>query len=318
MLDYFKDKQSIAYNLLVNSVANNKLGHAYLIDGNDNEYGYDFVMAFVKMIVCDKHYCNNNLCDNCNICSRIDEGNYTEVKVIETDSMIIKKEQLLELQSEFSRTSIEGAKRVYVIKDCEKMNKQASNSLLKFLEEPTSGIVAILFTNNINKVLPTIISRCQLIKLEKTKINNNERDTFNNFAYFCCDSREEIDKFLADDDKRKYIDNVVYAINYYEENGLDIMIYLKKIWFENFKDRNDNVMALLLMVNFYYDVLKFKNNIDDYFFNDYMENIERVSNCNFVDKIIKKINVCIEISEYLKYNLNVNLLIDSLFIRLGE
>lgn len=317
MFDDFKDSQFVAYSLLCNSIRNNKLSHAYLIDGNNNECAFDFVLALVKMIICDKHYSNFDKCANCNKCNRIDDGNYTEVKIIETDSLIIKKEQLLELQSDFSRTSIEGDNRVYIIKDCEKMNKQAANSLLKFLEEPEKGIIAILFTNNINKVLGTIVSRCQLIKLSKDTIVNQDKALIN-FANACCDSSSDIDNFLKDESKEKYIVNVLDFINYYEEKGLDVIIYLKKMWYNNFPVREDNIFALLLMVNFYYDVLKFKYRISNYFFADYLDFVQKVANSNNVDEIIRKIELCIEKYGMIKCNLNINLLIDDMIIRLGE
>lgn len=317
MFDDFKDSQFVAYSLLCNSIRNNKLSHAYLIDGNNNECAFDFILALVKMIVCDKHYSNFDKCVNCNKCNRIDDGNYTEVKIIETDSLIIKKEQLLELQSDFSRTSIEGNNRVYIIKDCEKMNKQAANSLLKFLEEPEEGIIAILFTNNINKVLGTIVSRCQLIKLSKDSIVNQDKALIN-FANVCCDSSSDIDNFMKDESKEKYIVNVLDFISYYEENCLDVIIYLKKMWYNNFPVREDNIFALLLMVNFYYDVLKFKYGISDYFFADHLDFVQKVATSNDIDEIIWKIELCIEKYEMIKCNLNINLLIDDMIIRLGE
>lgn len=317
MFEEFKESQQIAYSLLANSIKNNKLSHAYLIDGNNNEYAFDFVMAFVKMIVCPHHSVNFDKCNGCSVCKRIDDGNYTEVRIIESDSLVIKKEQLLELQSEFSRTSIEGNKRVYIIKDCEKMNKQASNSLLKFLEEPLDGIVAILFTNHINSILSTIISRCQLIRLVKDRFVN-QSNSLVNLAYLCCDNKKDIDNFLNDETKKDMINNIISVISYYEDNGLDIMIYLKKMWYSKFQDRDDVMMAILLMINFYYDVLKFKYEIGDYFFNDYLEYVERIAIINSLDRVIEKINICIEEREFLKYNLNVNLLVDKLFIRLAE
>lgn len=317
MFDDFRESQYIAYSLLVNSIRNNKLTHAYLIDANNNDNAFDFVLSFVKTILCDNHYSNFNNCGNCSQCKRIDNGNYTEIKIIKPEGMIIKKEQLLELQSEFSRTSLEGNKRVYIIRDCDKMNKQASNSLLKFLEEPEEGIIAILLTDNINGVLSTIKSRCQLLKLAKKKHKYSDK-TFVNFAQACCSSTEEINEFLADSSKEDIIKNVISFIDYYEENGLDIMIYLKKMWYNNFPTREDSMLAVLLIVNFYYDVLKYKSGLGEYFFSEYVDLIEKISNKNTLDKIIHKIDVCIEARESLRYNLNVNLLVDDMVIKLGE
>ena len=285
VFDNFKDSQFIAFSLLTNSIKNNKISHAYLIDGNSNEHAFDFVMSLVKVILCKYHYTNFDKCGSCNLCNRIDSGNYPEVKIISSDSLVIKKEQLLELQSNFSKISVEGDYRIYIIKDCDKMNKQASNSLLKFLEEPEEGIIAILLTNNINKVLKTIVSRCQLITLAKDRHFNSDSIKF---------------------------------ILYYEENGLDIMIYLKKMWYNNFLTRDDNIMAVFLMVLFYFDVFKYKYSLNDYFFCDYLDELKNVSNANSLDDILKKIDKCVEIKENLEYNLNTNLTIDNLVIGLGE
>ena len=168
MLDDYKMSQDVAYSLVVNAIKRSKLSHAYLFNANGNDSVMDFVFAFIKTILCDNNYTSiSENCGSCNKCNRIKNNNYPEIKIIESDSFVIKKEQLMELQSEFSRSSIEGKYLIYIIKDCEKMNKQASNSILKFLEEPVPGIIAILVTNNLSKILETISSRCQIINLKK-------------------------------------------------------------------------------------------------------------------------------------------------------
>ena len=317
MFEDFKKSQFLAYKLLTNSVKMNKISHAYLIDGNDNELAFDFVMSFVKMLICDNGYVNNKKCNGCNICRRIDDGNYMEVKIIETDGLVIKKEQLLDLQVDFSKSAIENKRRIYIIKDCDKMNKHASNCLLKFLEEPNDNIVAILFTNNIHKLLPTIISRCQLIRLFKEKNLNKDR-TIDNFAAMCCNSSKERTDFLQDESKLNMIKDVVYFIGFYEKNGLDTMIYLKKMWYNSFSERDNCILGIELMINFYYDVFKYYFEIEDYFFREYVDEISKVSNLNKVDIIINKINVCIDALDSLKYNLNINLVMDNLLINLEE
>jgi len=316
VLDDYMESQDIPYTLLKNSVVNNKLSHAYLIDGSNYEKAFDFVMAFVKLIICNNHYSNNNLCSQCNICRRIDDGNYTDVKIIESDSLVIKKEQLMDLQNSFSLTSLEGNKRVYVIKDCEKMNKQASNSLLKFLEEPCDNIIAILFTNNVSSLLSTIISRCQVIKLNNNKVFNNK--AVYNFASIFCSKKEDIDFFVNDESKSKMIDDVISFIKYYEENGLDSLIYVKKLCYNIFSSREDSLMGISLVLNFYNDVLRYKFGLDNYFYQEYIYLIEDISNRNSLNKILNKIELCYNKYSDLKYNLNVNLLIDDLIIRMGE
>ncbi len=313
MLEDFKETQSVPYLILSNALNINKLSHAYLIDCNNYDRSYDFVLAFVKSIVCD----GKKKCDECNLCKRIDDGNYLELKIIESDSNVIKKEQLMDLQSDFSLSGIENSKRIYVIKDCDKMNKQASNCLLKFLEEPSSDIIAILMTNNISVLLPTIVSRCQLIKLNN--VNDSCYDsTLYNFASLFCKKRSEFDEFVNDDVKKKLLDDVINFIDYFEDNGIDTFIYLNKMWFSNFITRDDNIMALSLIVNFYYDVLRNKSDNDNRFFVEYSDLIKKVSENNSLESILNKISICCFKYGDLKYNVNINLLIDDMLVRLGE
>ena len=157
MLSDFKDQQLLAYNLFVKDIDNKCVTHAYLIDENNYVDAYNMVLSFVKAILCENKYLDNINCSDCTLCKRIDDGNYPELKIIEPDGMYIKKQQIIDLQQVFSRSSVEGSKRIYIIKDCEKMRPEAANSMLKFLEEPESGIIAILMTNNINASVPYVI-----------------------------------------------------------------------------------------------------------------------------------------------------------------
>lgn len=141
MLDRYKIGQPLVYTMLNNAIDSDKLSHAYLFDANGNDEVYDIIYSFVKMIFCrnisDKKKINN-------ICKRIDDSNYIDLKIIEPDGLWLKKEQILDLQNEFSKKAIEGDKKVYIIKSADKMNTQTANSILKFLEEPVDDIVAIL------------------------------------------------------------------------------------------------------------------------------------------------------------------------------
>ena len=98
MLDAYKDGQAVAYNIMMNAINNNKLSHAYLFDSNGNSDVMNIVLSFVKIIICMDKKSDEEIL---NICDRIDNGNYIDVKIIEPDGLWIKKEQLLDLQSEF-------------------------------------------------------------------------------------------------------------------------------------------------------------------------------------------------------------------------
>ena len=156
-------KDEIVIKSLTNTLKTNKLSHAYLVIGEDSLYSDEFILSFVKAIFClenkNKEFFS---CESCNNCRSINHGNYVDFYKLISDSSI-KKDEIQTLKSDLSVKSFYG-KKIYWIKDIEKMTEQAANSLLKFLEEPEDDIIAILSCKNISAVLPTIISRCQQIK----------------------------------------------------------------------------------------------------------------------------------------------------------
>ncbi len=313
------DSQNVSYCLLRNSLLKGRVSHAYLIDSNNYENAFDFVLSFVKMLFCNNHFSfySEERCRGCNLCKRIDDGNYSELRIIEADSFIIKKEQLIELQGDFSKSSIEGNYRVYIIKDCDKMNKQASNSLLKFLEEPVDGIIAILLTNHFSRVMSTIVSRCQVIHLNKVFSFDN-CSSLKNLATICCDSNDDVDKFLLNDNNNIILCCVIDFINYFEDNGLDILLVMKKMWYNIIQSRDDCLFAFQIMVYFYYDVLKHLLGKNDYLFCSNIDDIVHVANCNSLDMVIEKLNIIQYGYKMILCNLNINLLLDDVIIKLGD
>ncbi|MGM9881289.1 MAG: hypothetical protein ACI31S_00375 [Bacilli bacterium] len=303
MLDKYKVGQPIAYNILKNAILNDKLSHAYLFDSNNNSDSFDIVMSFVKEIVCNDENVNSDV-----ICKRIDDGNYLDVKVIDTDGIWIKKDQLISLQSEFSKKPIEGKRKIYIIKSAEKMNLQSSNSILKFLEEPVDNIIAILIVNNINLLLPTIISRCQVIKLNRNSFFDSYLENFSNLIK---DSKYDV---YSDNDKNIFINNVINFILKFEENKIDTLIYTKKLWHNNFDDRDICILAADVMIYFYYDVIKYKSKLNIDFFVDKLDIIIKVANLNDIESITEKLLCLDDFRTNIKRNLNINLLVDRLII----
>ena len=304
VLEEFKDSQNLVYNILNNAISNNKLSHAYLIVSNENPDTMKLILSFAKMIVC-KDYTKE---ERKNICRRIDDGNYLDIKIIDSDGIWIKKEEMLNLQNEFSKKSIEGKKKIYIINEAEKMNVQTANSILKFLEEPVDDIIAILVVNNINLILPTIISRCQIIKLNKKKYADT---SIENFYYLF--SSTKYGK-ISSDEASSIIDNIINFALFIEKNGLDAIIYLKKIWHNLFKDRESCIMGMELLINLYLDAIRYKTGVNVNFYKDKIDVINIICSYNNLDKLTRKINVLIDTKNNLKRNLNVNLLIDKLIM----
>ena len=197
-----------------------KYYHAYLFEVDNIENSYPLILAFAKMIICEYHYKDNMNCLNCNICHLIDNNTYSELKVIEPDGASIKKEQVLELQKGLSLKSTNNLNQVYIIKGAEKMNLSASNSLLKFIEEPLTGIYGILITTNRKQLLETILSRCILISLKSDIKEKYEREDIENLSYF---------------------------LSTLFKNKENVIPYLKQDFFKYYETRDDILKAFSIM-----------------------------------------------------------------------
>mgnify|MGYP000928322112 FL=1 len=148
------NKDTVVIKSLTNTLKTNKLSHAYLVVGEDSLYSDEFILSFVKAIFCLENKEKNFFsCEECRNCSSINHGNYVDFYKL-TSETSIKKDEIQTLKSDLSVKSFYG-KKIYWIKDIEKMTEQAANSLLKFLEEPEDDIIAILSCKNISAVLPT-------------------------------------------------------------------------------------------------------------------------------------------------------------------
>lgn len=295
MLDNYKIDQPIAYQIIKNAIDNNKFSHAYLIESNGYSHTYDFAIAFAKTLLSGN---NDTL----------------ELKIIEPDGTFIKKEQIDELQSIYNEKAILGNKKVYIINGIEMMKEGTSNSLLKFLEEPAEGVIAILISNNSYQVPITVLSRCQILSLIKS--NEKEETTKSQIARFLFNKVEDINNYIDSDESETNIQNVVNFIMKLEKEKVNTIIYTKKLWHENSKERKQVKEAFEIMLLFYKDVLNLKIGRNIEYFYNYMEELEKISKLNNIDLITKKINIIQSLKDKIKFNINLGLLIDKLIIEM--
>ena len=167
---YLKKYQPIVYQTFVNSLQANHLSHAYLISGNPGTPLLEVAKHLAKSILCDDP--SPLACNSCITCLRIDDENYPDFVVIDGSKGRIKKEEVGNIETQFEKTAFESKGiMIYILHLVENMTIEAINSILKFLEEPESEIYAFLTTNNESGILPTIISRCQVLRLKQIDRN---------------------------------------------------------------------------------------------------------------------------------------------------
>ena len=162
---YLEAKQPIIYRTFVRSLQNKHLSHAYLLSGSPGTPLLDVAKYLAKSILCDEP--DPLACNNCITCMRVDDNNYPDFIVLNGAKKSIQKEEVQDIETQFEKTAFETKGiMIYILHLVENMSVQAINSILKFLEEPGQKVYAFLTTNNENVILPTIISRCQVLRLK--------------------------------------------------------------------------------------------------------------------------------------------------------
>lgn len=146
---------------LRSALTSRKIAHAYLFAGPSGSGRREMAQAFAQAIFCERG--GADACGECLSCRKVMHGNHPDLHVIAPDGASVKIEQIRALQRELSYRSAGAGYKVYIIEASETMTTQAANSLLKFLEEPPAPVVAILLAPSAQAVLPTILSRSQLI-----------------------------------------------------------------------------------------------------------------------------------------------------------
>lgn len=163
--ELLRTTQPTATQTLLNSFRDGKTSHAYLISGPKGTPLKETALFLAQSFLCDNP---DPLADEeCATCRRVASGSYADFKFYDGSKGEIKKEGVLNLQASYSISAVEpkGIK-IYVIHLIEYANASVLNSLLKFIEEPDPGVVAIFTTENLSQVLPTLVSRCQVLRLK--------------------------------------------------------------------------------------------------------------------------------------------------------
>lgn len=137
-------------------------------------------------------------CDTCPSCRKIDKAGHPDVSVIEAGTEEIKIETIRELQRLISFRPYEGRKKVFIIDNAHRLTAEASNALLKVLEEPPTNSLLILITDKPMKLFKTVISRCKTVKfnaLERAVLKNILKNDYHvnnevaHFLSFYCEGR---------------------------------------------------------------------------------------------------------------------------------
>ena len=243
----------------MNFIQNNRLGHAYLFCGPSNVGKMSTAYAIAKLVNCENPLADGP-CDACGPCKKISKVNHPDVHLIcEDETGSIKIETVRDLTRVLQLRAYEGRKKVSIIKNAHNLTGEAANALLKTLEEPSTESLLILTTEQADKVMDTVKSRCQQmnffslasLQLERQLIRDDQlpEDAAHFLAYYSEGNAGLADKRHADKlfiRKNEIIDQLVIA--------RDSEPFLKKV----LSDKEKTKETLDVLASFLRDLILLK------------------------------------------------------------
>lgn len=164
--------QEYIVKILKNTIKNKRIAHAYLFAGPRGTGKTTIAKLFAKAINCEDF--NEEACDNCSSCLAFKENNHPDI--IELDAASNNSvDDIREIIEQVPYSPIVGKYKVYIIDEVHMLSSSAFNALLKTLEEPPAHVVFILATTDPQKIIPTVLSRCQRYNFSKISNLNMEK-----------------------------------------------------------------------------------------------------------------------------------------------
>lgn len=300
--------QEFAKKYITNSIKNDKVNHAYMFEGIDGIGKNLFAKEFGKLLI------NVDNVDN--------SPDYIN---IEPTGSSIKIAQIRELQSDII-IKPHSKYKIYVINHAEKMTVESQNALLKTLEEPPEYAIIILITNNKESLLPTIKSRCEIIKflpisiMELKKYLMDRGVEENRSALLANFSRGSIEKALElsessdfsimRDDIQKYIQDIL------DKNMVEILNISSDM--DKYKDKV--IIVLDMMINYFRDIMICKDRADkDMLINgDRITFIQNMSSKITYSQVSKIIDIIEETKRKMRSNCNFSVSIQVMALNIYE
>jgi DNA polymerase-3 subunit delta' len=312
--------------MISNSMRKGRIAHAYLFEGQKGTGKKEAALLFAKRL-----FCLTNLykepCETCVNCRRIQSGNHPDVHFVTPDGNSIKKQQIEQLQEEFTKTAVESNRKLYIIEHADQMTVQAANSLLKFLEEPSEKTVAILLTEQFHRILPTIVSRCQILSFhplptERICAYLQEHGVPRQLAILAARVTNNVEEALrlSQDDwfaqARKIVIQLYEALN---SEYVQALLVIQQHWFSHFANKEQMHIGLDLLLYLYKDLLYVLLGEEQHIaYGDCMEQFQRSRFLYSEKQIAQHMKVILQAKARLHTNMNPQLLMEQLVLQLRE
>lgn len=308
-------------DVLWRAINNNRLAHAYLFAGPEGVGKRLTALALVRALFCTE----SRGCGECPPCRKVDHHNHPDLHILEPDGASIKIEQVRNLQRDLSLRPHEAARKVCLIEAAEAMTVGAANALLKTLEEPRGDTLLILLSSQPQRLLETIRSRCQPLYFARQPLEllRNTLQT----QLGVSDAEAHVLAALADGsfkkafgkDRNLYLEerrNLLKTLTSLSPGSiLPILEFAEQLT----GDKSALPDILEIFQAFYRDVLMCVHGRDpaELVNLDLAEKVRRVAAREAVPDILQKLDALVTARRQLERNLNTQLVVENLLLRLA-
>ena len=325
----FKDvvghKDIIKY--IRNAVSENKVSHAYIMNGERGSGKKMLANLFATTLQCEKG--GPDPCNECHSCKQAASGNHPDIIHVthEKPNTISVEDIRTQVNNDILIKPYQGPYKIYIISEADLMTPQAQNALLKTIEEPPEYAVIFLLTENAQMLLPTITSRCVMLKLRNIKdtlIRKYLMETMRvpDYKADMCAAFAQGNMgraiMLANSEHFNEIrEEAVQLLKYIDEMDLsEVMKAIKRI--NAYKLEINDYLDIIMI--WYRDVLIYKatQDISKVVFKDqisYIKERARKSSYEGIEKIIESLE---KAKSRLKANVNFDLVMELLLLTIKE
>ncbi len=313
MNNFLADK-NISFELDM-ALKNNDISHAYLFLGEVGIGKFTQAKNFARSILC------SDITNPQSFCNLGSGFNHPDLLIVREEGTI-KKEVIEDLIEKSKICPYEGSFKIIIIDNFENTTIEGQNALLKTLEEPEDFLKIFLVSSNKSKILPTILSRCRILKyksistdrIEEFLINKNVSEK--NAKLFSRLSHGNVKlslRYSTDSNLLEKRNKLVDVIDSITRNG-GYSAFSNLEYFRENKDEIDSILNFLLI--WFRDLAFVKLNRENDIINIDKLNILKL--CDFsLEKIIKSYDTIIKAKELLEKNVNFDLVIQDLLIEIG-
>ena len=313
---------------LSNHITTQRLNHAYILSGPDSIGKLTLAVDFARAIMCSrKHFCGD-----CRSCHLISEHKHPDVSMVmpalrgkHIQQNKISVDQIRELIYQFALKPIESDRRVAIIQNLEMAGRQATDALLKTLEEPPGNAVFIITTDNVSVLPETILSRCVHFALKPLSSAVVKRELISRWG-----TSDEEASFLSrvsggrlgwavilKQDKEALIDRstkISGMVSLLPKSKVDRFSYVDDLH----KDRGQVVSTLAMWQSWWRDVMILASGANNSAMSniDYQNEIQRVASQVDVAKAANAISAIRNTLEALRQNANTKLALEVLMLQI--